>query len=288
MAMTWRCGGKTVDFKDGPWVMGIINATPDSFSDGGDYGMSLKDSLDRAERMVKDGAKIIDVGGESSRPNSRGVDPEEEFRRIEGILRELKTWDIPVSVDTRRTPVMERVLGEGLCDCVNDIEALTAQGAVETLARYPEAGICLMHMQGQPENMQKAPSYVDVAQEVYGFLRARVEACESAGIERERLMLDPGIGFGKNKDHNIALLRATDGRAREENLPILIGASRKTVIGDVDGEPVPKRRLGGSIAIALDAAARGASVIRVHDVKETTQAIKMLFALRPELLERYR
>lgn len=288
MAMTWRCGGKTVDFKDGPWVMGIINATPDSFSDGGDYGMSLKDSLDRAERMVKDGAKIIDVGGESSRPNSRGVDPEEEFRRIEGILRELKTWDIPVSVDTRRTPVMERVLGEGLCDCVNDIEALTAQGAVETLARYPDAGICLMHMQGQPENMQKAPSYVDVAQEVYGFLRARVEACESAGIERERLMLDPGIGFGKNKDHNIALLRATDGRAREENLPILIGASRKTVIGDVDGEPVPKRRLGGSIAIALDAAARGASVIRVHDVKETTQAIKMLFALRPELLERYR
>ena len=288
MAVTWRCGGKTVDFKDGPWVMGIINATPDSFSDGGDYGMSLKDSLDRAERMVKDGAKIIDVGGESSRPNSRGVDPEEEFRRIEGILRELKTWDIPVSVDTRRTPVMERVLGEGLCDCVNDIEALTAQGAVETLARYPDAGICLMHMKGQPENMQKAPSYVDVAQEVYGFLRARVEACESAGIERERLMLDPGIGFGKNKDHNIALLRATDGRAREENLPILIGASRKTVIGDVDGEPVPKRRLGGSIAIALDAAARGASVIRVHDVKETTQAIKMLFALRPELLERYR
>ena len=288
MAVTWRCGGKTVDFKDGPWVMGIINATPDSFSDGGDYGMSLKDSLDRAERMVKDGAKIIDVGGESSRPNSRGVDPEEEFRRIEGILRELKTWDIPVSVDTRRTPVMERVLGEGLCDCVNDIEALTAQGAVETLARYPDAGICLMHMQGQPENMQKAPSYVDVAQEVYGFLRARVEACESAGIERERLMLDPGIGFGKNKDHNIALLRATDGRAREENLPILIGASRKTVIGDVDGEPVPKRRLGGSVAIALDAAARGASVIRVHDVKETTQAIKMLFALRPELLERYR
>ena len=288
MAMTWRCGGKTVDFKDGPWVMGIINATPDSFSDGGDYGMSLKDSLDRAERMVKDGAKIIDVGGESSRPNSRGVDPEEEVRRIEGILRELKTWDIPVSVDTRRTPVMERVLGEGLCDCVNDIEALTAQGAVETLARHPEAGICLMHMQGQPENMQKAPSYVDVAQEVYGFLRARVEACVAAGIERERLMLDPGIGFGKNKDHNIALLRATDGRAREENLPILIGASRKTVIGDVDGEPVPKRRLGGSVAIALDAAARGASVIRVHDVKETTQAIKMLFALRPELLERYR
>lgn len=288
MAMTWRCGGKTVDFKDGPWVMGIINATPDSFSDGGDYGMSLKDSLDRAERMVKDGAKIIDVGGESSRPNSRGVDPEEEFRRIEGILRELKTWDIPVSVDTRRTPVMERVLGEGLCDCVNDIEALTAQGAVETLARHPEAGICLMHMQGQPENMQKAPSYVDVAQEVYGFLRARVEACVEAGIERERLMLDPGIGFGKNKDHNIALLRATDGRAREENLPILIGASRKTVIGDVDGEPVAKRRLGGSVAIALDAAARGASVIRVHDVKETTQAIKMLFALRPELLERYR
>lgn len=282
--MNWKCGRFDIDLAK-PKVMGIINMTPDSFSDGGDYSGSLKAGLERAKIHMDAGAELLDVGGESSRPNADFVSVEEEIRRVEPILKELRSWNVPVTLDTRRTEVMRHVLENDLVDGINDIEALRDDGAVELVAGTPDVGVCLMHMKGQPKDMQKSPEYVDVVKEVEDFFEERINACVEAGMRRERIILDPGIGFGKTREHNVALLAKTREIIDKFDLPYLIGVSRKSLIKDVTGELEPKKRLPGSLAIAIHQLRLGARVIRVHDVDATVQAIKMYLALEPELLE---
>ncbi|MDO5686117.1 MAG: dihydropteroate synthase [Neisseria sp.] len=274
--MQWQCGRFRLDLNQ-PKIMGIVNMTPDSFSDGGRYSHTVQAALSHAESLLKDGAEILDIGGESSRPGADYVSPEEEWQRLSPVLREIMQWNVPVTVDTRRSEVMRRLLAEGLLDAVNDIEALRDGDAVELLAQYPSIGICLMHMQGLPENMQHNPDYHDVAQQVRNFLQERIAVCVAAGIDRERLLLDPGIGFGKTVAHNLTLLR--DPAAwLPEDLPYLIGVSRKSLIGALIGESEPRERVFGSVTAAVESVRRGAHIVRVHDVKATRQALQVYAA----------
>ncbi|MDO4695022.1 MAG: dihydropteroate synthase, partial [Eikenella sp.] len=191
------------------------------------------------------------------------------------ILAELAAWQVPVSLDSRRTAVMRRALARGWADIINDVQALEDEGAAALLAEYADTGVCLMHMQGLPETMQQNPQYGDVVAEVAGYLKTRVAACEAAGIRRERLLLDPGFGFGKTLAHNIELLQRLPELAAETGLPLLVGVSRKRMIGGLTGETDAAARVHGSVAAALAAAARGAAVLRVHDVKATADALKV-------------
>lgn len=274
----WQAGRFRLDLSR-PLVMGIVNATPDSFSDGGQYAHSIQTALNHAEQLVKDGADILDIGGESTRPGAAAVSIEEEWRRVEPLLREMAAWQIPVSLDTRRTEIMRRALDSGLADIINDVQALSDGGAVELLAAHPNTGICLMHMQGLPENMQNNPQYGDVVGEVARYLNRRTAVCIAAGIARECLMLDPGFCFGKTLEHNLLLMRHLPDLAAECGLPLLIGVSRKSMIGALTGESVPSERVHGSVAAALFAAQHGAGVLRVHDVKATADALKVWQAL---------
>ena len=270
----WQCGRFTLDLS-APKIMGIVNITPDSFSDGGTYSASVQTALAHAEALLESGADILDIGGESTRPGAAAVSAQEEWARVQPVLEELVKWQVPISLDTRRTAVMQQALAHGYADIINDVSALGDEGAIGLLAQQAHTGICLMHMQGMPETMQQSPSYQDVAEEVLRYLNERVAACEAAGIARARLVLDPGFGFGKTLPHNIALMQHLGSLLRGSGLPLLIGVSRKRMIGDLTGEQDAAARVHGSVAAALAAVARGAHIVRVHDVKATADALKV-------------
>lgn len=260
---------------DRPVVMGILNVTPDSFSDGGRFA-SLPAAIDRAERMAAEGASIIDVGGESTRPGALPVDAAEELRRVIPVIERLAaTLGLPVSVDTRKAEVM-RVAIEAGASMVNDVSALGGPGALDCVAGT-DVGLCLMHMQGEPRTMQQSPDYADVVAEVREFLRARVARCIAAGIDPERIAVDPGFGFGKTLAHNLALLRGLP-RIAADGAPVLVGLSRKRMIGEMTGQPEGDR-LAGSLALATLAAQNGARIVRAHDVGATVAALSILAAM---------
>ena len=271
--MHLQCGRFPLDLGQ-PVVMGVLNVTPDSFSDGGRF-RDVQAAVSHAERMAADGAAIIDVGGESTRPGSDPVGEDEELRRVLPVIERLAaTLSIPVSVDTRKPGVMRRAIATG-ASLVNDVAALTAPGAIEAVAGS-EVAVCLVHMQGEPGSMQDAPTYVDVVGEVRVFLRSRVAACVAAGIPRSRIAVDPGFGFGKTLEHNLALLAGLPDLAAD-GLPVLAGLSRKRMIGVLTGRD-GSDRLAGSLAAAVVAVERGARIIRAHDVRETVDALRIVAA----------
>jgi len=256
--------------------MGILNVTPDSFSDGGLH--VLRDAaLVQARRMVAEGAEIIDVGGESTRPGATPVSELEELERVIPVVQQIsRELDCVISIDTMKPAVMKAAMAAG-AHLINDVNALQASGAVESVTTTG-AAVCLMHMQGEPRSMQDAPRYDNVLDEVLSFLAGRVAACLDAGIPRERILIDPGFGFGKRLEHNLSLLAALESFS-SLGFPVLIGVSRKGMIGEVLGQPIGKRLSGGLSAAAL-AVWLGASVIRTHDVQETVEAVKFATAVR--------
>jgi len=264
--------------RHGPLVMGILNVTPDSFSDGGRFN-TLELALSRAEQMIAEGADIIDIGAESSRPGAPSLPLEEELRRALPLVYALRDCGIPLSVDTCKPEVMREVIAAG-ADMVNDINGFRAPGAIEAVAES-DCGLCVMHMQGRPQDMQLNPHYDDVVGEVTSFLRERVEVLHQAGVARNRICVDPGFGFGKTLEHNLSLLRQVGNLNATLGVPILAGLSRKSMIGSITGKPV-EQRLAGSLAAALSAAARGAQILRVHDVAETVDALKVWQAISKE------
>ncbi|WP_199154409.1 dihydropteroate synthase [Chromobacterium sp. ASV23] len=274
---TLLCGRFTLDLSR-PLVMGILNVTPDSFSDGGHFNR-LEDALRRAEAMLAEGADILDIGGESTRPGAPFVSPQEEMSRVLPVLEKLRDLGAPLSLDTRRADVMREALALGAVDLINDVSALEDEGALQVAAQS-QAAICLMHKQGNPDTMQDKPAYQDVVAEVADYLQRRVALCLQAGVARERLLVDPGFGFGKTLAHNLALLRRLDEIERIAGVPQLVGLSRKSMLGAITGEAAPAERLGASVAAALESARRGAAVIRVHDVKATRQALQLWQALQ--------
>ena len=265
--MKLHCGKHTFDLAR-PLVVGILNVTPDSFYDGG-RNVDFARAQERARQMVAEGADIIDVGGESTRPGAAPVTEDEEIRRVVPLTAALAAEDIAVSVDTRKPAVMRAAIAAGAA-MINDVAALTAPGALDAVAAT-DAGVCLMHMQGEPRTMQMAPQYADVVGEVREFLVARARACERAGIAHDRIVIDPGFGFGKTLAHNLALLRALPALAAT-GYPVLVGLSRKSSLGKITGRPAGDR-LAASLAATLAAITRGASLVRVHDVRETVDAL---------------
>ncbi len=256
--------------------MGVLNVTPDSFSDGGAF-LSTDIAVRRAERMAEEGADIIDIGGESTRPGASSVSAADEIARVVPVIEAVASRvAIPVSVDTSKPEVMRAAVAAG-AGLINDVRAMNSPGALSA-ARDAGVPICLMHMRGEPGTMQQAPSYEDAVAEVSGFLRARVRACEQAGIPREGLLLDPGFGFGKTLAHNLALLAGLP-QLCALGLPVLVGLSRKSMIGALTGRAVGDR-LAGSLAAAVLAVERGARVVRVHDVAPTVDALRVVQALR--------
>jgi dihydropteroate synthase len=266
----WQTTRFSIDLSR-PQIMGIVNVTPDSFSDGGQHA-STTSALRHAEQLVAEGAHILDIGGESTRPGAPTVPPAEEWARIEGTLKGALALGVPVSVDTCKTEVMQRALDVGV-DIVNDIRALQAPGALDAVRDHGRCGVCLMHMQGEPDTMQQAPVYEDVMDEVRHFLLSRLATVRQSGVADARITLDPGIGFGKTPEHNLALLR----RQRELldlGLPLLLGWSRKSTLGQLTGRPVGER-LVASVTAALAAVHHGARIVRVHDVGATADALKV-------------
>ena len=268
-----QCGARTLDLS-APVVMGVLNVTPDSFSDGGRF-IGRDAALKHAGAMIAAGAAIIDIGGESTRPGAAPVSIAEELDRVIPVVEAIAAeYDVVISVDTSTPEVMRDSAARG-AGLINDVRALQRPGALSAAAATGLA-VCLMHMQGEPGTMQQAPVYRDVVSEVRQFLRSRVDACVAAGIRRDLLLLDPGFGFGKNDAHNLALLAALPQLA--EDGPVLAGLSRKSMIGRLLGRPVDDRLIG-SVTLALLAAQRGARILRVHDVAETVDALRLLQAL---------
>lgn len=262
-----------------PVVMGILNVTPDSFSDGGKFS-SFELACKHADEMVAQGAKIIDIGGESTRPGAADVSVADELARVIPLVEYVaKHHDVWISVDTSKPEVMHQAVNAG-AHLINDVRALMEPGALEIAAQL-NVPICLMHMQGEPRSMQSAPEYQDVVADVFEFLTERILACLDAGIPREHLLIDPGFGFGKTLEHNYELLAKLETFAQFE-LPILIGLSRKSMIGNLLGRPTSER-LAGSLAGAMIAAQKGAHIIRVHDVPETMDMLKVLQATQAYL-----
>lgn len=261
------CGSFTFPL-DRPLIMGIVNVTPDSFSDGGRLHDS-EQAISHALMLAEQGADILDVGGESTRPGAAPVSEDEELRRVLPVIEALAARGLAVSADTRKPRVMREAIRAGAA-MVNDVMALREPGALEALAGS-EAAVCLMHMLGEPQTMQAAPHYEDVVGEVRDFLAQRLAACEAAGIARNRLVIDPGFGFGKTLAHNLALLKSL-GRLAELGVPVLAGMSRKSMLGALTGRPVEQREYAG-IAAHLAAVARGAAIVRVHDVAAMKDAL---------------
>jgi dihydropteroate synthase len=258
-----------------PLIMGIVNVTPDSFSDGGLY-ISAEDALHHALQLIEQGADLLDIGGESTRPGSNQVSVEEEMLRIMPVVEALVKRNIPVSVDTSKPEVMRAAIAAG-AGMINDVTALRAEGALEAVAAGGAAA-CLMHMQGEPHNMQVQPHYNNVVMEVKEFLQQRLDAAVAAGIPRERLVIDPGFGFGKTLEDNIELLRHLE-RFKDMNVPLMVGLSRKSMLGKITGSEVGDR-VHASVAAALLAVAKGASIVRVHDVKATRDALAVYNAVQ--------
>ncbi len=275
LAMHWQTSRFDLDLSK-PLVMGIVNATSDSFSDGGLYA-DTSQALRHAERLLSEGADILDFGAESTRPGAEPVSLAQELVRLEPLLREAVRWNVPISVDTYKPEVMQASLDWGV-DIVNDIWALRKPGAQQVVAAHPQCGICLMHMHRDPQSMQTQPMTGDVLSEVERFLRGRVIAMLDAGVAVSRLVLDPGIGFGKTVAQNFQLLARQEDLLRL-NIPLMAGWSRKSALGAAiaqDGQvPEPLQRQSASVAAALMAVERGASVVRVHDVKDTVDALKI-------------
>ncbi|MHB1401538.1 MAG: dihydropteroate synthase [Thiobacillus sp.] len=260
-----------------PLIMGIVNVTPDSFSDGGRLDDS-RAAIRYALKLLEEGADILDVGGESTRPGAAAVAVDEEIRRVLPVIEALAGRGCAVSVDTMKPEVMRAALGAGAA-MVNDVMALRAPGALEAVAASA-AAVCLMHMQGEPQRMQQAPCYADVVEEVKGFLQDRIAACEAAGIGRERLVIDPGFGFGKTLEHNLALLRHLN-RLAELGVPVLAGLSRKSMLGTLTGRDVGAREFAG-VAAHLAAVARGARLVRVHNVAAMRDALAIWNAVEEQ------
>ena len=251
--------------------MGILNLTPDSFSDGGHFH-SLELALSRADQMIAEGADLIDIGGESSRPGAPPLPLDEELRRVMPVLYALRDCGVPLSIDTYKPQVMREAITAG-ADMINDINGFRAPGASDAV-RDADCALCVMHMQRDPQTMQVAPQYQDALAEVSAFLRERLETLERAGIARGRLCIDPGFGFGKSLEHNLALLKNIGAMQSELGLPLLAGLSRKSMIGAIIDKPVTER-LAGSLAAALVATGQGARILRVHDVAATVDALKV-------------
>jgi dihydropteroate synthase len=270
------CNGRALVL-DRPRVVGIVNVTPDSFSDGGQH-----DSLDKAYahalKLVEEGADMLDIGGESTRPGADDVSAEDEIRRVVPLIERLAAaTTVPLSIDTSKPEVMRAAVGAG-AGMINDVFALRREGALDTAGEL-RVPVCLMHMQGEPRSMQEAPDYDDVVGEVHRFLTDRLFSCELAGIDRKRVLVDPGFGFGKNLEHNLALLRAT-ARFAELGAGAYLGVSRKSMIGAMTGRTDPAARVHGSVAAALIAVQRGAIMVRVHDVGPTVDALAVWAAVK--------
>lgn len=264
------CGTRRLDVSR-PAVMGVLNVTPDSFSDGGRF-FSPGEAVDQALRMHEEGAAVIDIGGESTRPGAEDVPWEHEAERVVPVIEAIRDRvDAVISIDTSKPRVMREAVSAG-ADMINDVYALRAEGSVETAAGLGTA-VCLMHMQGTPRTMQRDPTYDDVVSEVRGFLAARVGACVEAGMSRDRLIVDPGFGFGKTQEHNLQLLRGLRALCGLD-APVLAGLSRKSFVGRITGRGMDER-VCGSVAFALAAVAEGASMVRVHDVGSTVDALKV-------------
>jgi dihydropteroate synthase len=274
--MELTCGNFYLDLSS-PAVMGILNLTPDSFSDGGRFP-DCDSAISHALAMVRDGAAIIDIGGESTRPGAAAVSVQQELDRVMPVVESLVAeLPVPVSVDTSKPEVMQAAIRAG-AGMINDVMALRSEGAIEAVRDAGRVALCLMHMQGEPRTMQQNPRYGDVVSEVRNFLLDRAAVCERAGIARSRIVLDPGFGFGKRLEHNTALLKNID-RLAGEGYPLLVGISRKSMIGQLLGDAPVDQRLQGSVAAAVIAAMKGASILRVHDVRETVDALKIVEAL---------
>ena len=258
-----------------PRVMGIVNVTPDSFSDGGRHHRTDA-AIAHCEHLCRQGADILDIGGESTRPGARAPSAEEERARVMPVLRHALGLGVPVSVDTRRALLMREVLDLG-ADIINDVQALRGEGAERVLASFPRAGVCLMHMRGEPASMQQALHYEQVSDEVLQFLQQRAQRLQALGVVPQRIVLDPGFGFGKTDAHNIELHQRLPGLLAL-GYPVLVGWSRKSSLGRITGKPVDQRQ-SASVAAALAAVQRGAKVLRVHDVAATVDALKVWLAL---------
>jgi dihydropteroate synthase len=275
MSQVLRCGKFSLDLSR-PLVMGVVNVTPDSFSDGGLYA-SAEQAVAHARRLIGEGADILDIGGESTRPGAAPVALDEERRRVVPVLQALAGCGVPLSVDTRKPELMAEAVAAGASSMVNDVTALQAPAALAAVAKSSVA-VCLMHMKGEPGTMQENPVYRDVVQEVRDFLRARVAAAEQAGIARDRIVVDPGFGFGKTLEHNLALLRAL-GEFRSLGVALMAGLSRKAMLGRLTGRE-PRDRVHGSVAAALLAVQNGAQIVRVHDVAATRDALAVWNAVK--------
>ncbi|QCC02688.1 dihydropteroate synthase [Cupriavidus necator H16] len=274
----FQCGRFRFALDQRPLVMGILNVTPDSFSDGGQHA-SRDAALRHAGQMIAEGVDIIDIGGESSRPGSAALPLEDELARVIPVVEALRDCGKPLSVDTYKPEVMRAALAAG-ADLINDIWGFRMPGAVEAVAAG-QAGLCVMHMQRDPQTMQEDPHYDDVVAEVAGFLAERIAVLRAAGIDDARISLDPGFGFGKTPDHNLRLLGQLP-RLALEGLPVLAGISRKSTLGAVLGGRPPQQRVAASIAAAVCALERGAFIVRVHDVEQTVDAVKTWWAVRNE------
>jgi dihydropteroate synthase len=268
MVKTWQCGRFEFPL-DRPVLMGVINVTPDSFSDGGQH-VAAEAAIKHARQLIKQGARIIDIGGESSRPGAEPVLAKRELDRIMPVLESLRHADVALSVDTSKPEVMKVTLDAG-ADIINDITGFKDPKAQALVAEHGRCGVCVMHMQGEPRSMQQAPVYDDVTAQVFGWLAQQAQHLVELGVSASRLSLDPGFGFGKNIDHNYQLLRDLD-RLVALGYPVLIGVSRKSMIGAVTGRPVDQR-LAGSLAGVIAGVYRGARIVRVHDVGATKEAL---------------
>jgi dihydropteroate synthase len=271
MPTTLRCADKTLDLTR-PVVMGVVNVTPDSFSDGGRF-LAAESAVAHGLKLVEEGAAIIDVGGESTRPGAALVPPDEEIRRVLPVVKRLRQAapQVVISVDTSKPEVIREVVAAGV-GLLNDVRAFQEPGALEAAAASGCA-LCLMHMQGDPRTMQLAPSYVDVVKEVKAFLDVRTQTCRAAGVSADRILIDPGFGFGKTLEHNLKLLRHLRELAGES--PLLVGLSRKSIVGTLTGRAAGER-VYGSVALAVIAALNGARIIRAHDVAATVDALRIV------------
>lgn len=284
IAPTLDCNGRTLAL-DRPRVMGIVNITPDSFSDGGEHA-TLEAAVAHGVRLAEEGADILDVGGESTRPGADEVQLEEELHRVVPLIRRLRdATSLPISVDTYKPEVMRAAVEAG-AGMINDIYGLRQEGALEAAASLG-VPVVLMHMQGEPRSMQAAPQYDDVVAEVHRFLAERLFAAEMAGIPKKRMVVDPGFGFGKDTAHNLSLLAQLE-RFVELGVPVLAGLSRKRSIGEITGRELPRERVAGSVAAHLIAAQRGAKLLRVHDVAATVDALKVWNAVAAQPMPRAR
>ena len=284
IAMEFDFNGKSLDLSS-PRIMGVLNMTPDSFSDGGSHFHQSKPSVELAlahvERMIHEGAELIDIGGESTRPGAKIISVQEEIDRVAPVIDAVaQRFDVVISVDTSTPQLMREAakLGVGM---INDVRALQKEDALKTLFDI-ELPVCIMHMLGEPQTMQQQPQYENITLDIVSFFKQRILVCAEAGISYKKIILDPGFGFGKTLEHNVQLMRSLD-TFKALNCPLLVGVSRKSMIQGITGRPI-EQRLAGGLALAVIAAIKGANILRVHDVKETADALKVYEAIFAESL----